>query len=614
MYFAQIFLRNLKVFVCQMKSKIVLVLSLFLLSIIYFLYDVYVCTQAFDQKDLASLEPKLNTRDSIQGQSIQICFPNLFLQALSHGLPYKTKVYKDGLPFKTTILGFRSTDKNLDGKQHDYLVEILDLMGKRLLLSYPAVIFPTQSQGNVDLNWSNGRPVVYDLSSYARTKGFEKLKFVIKINPFQGKGLVNNVSLSIDSETGKITGINVYGRAFGGQDLESLSFPGLANPYVLVKYDATFNSNSFLWDDAFVSWFSLNLDPNLITSTLDFWYSLQIQKGPNKGLIPREVRNSNYSLVDENLLEKEINPLSLHPLSSDQVFGPYLLGKVEIELYKKTKDLNRLKKILPYQTNYFNWIETHRKTEKFFARVNQVCPIYSWSNLGSGMDNSPRGGSDSDGLHDSGWFDLAAQQVSLAGDIAQIAMIIKDHDTFNQYDRIHDTLSSSVHTCYFDKKLSLWFDMAPDGSLETQNPTAASFWGIYAGLAGRQELHLIFDQWLNNPQRFGGNPPLPSLPRDHPLFSPDGQYWQGGAWPPLWWVVIYGLKESGLAVESRKLSKEVMATMESVYEDSGSVFEFYAPSLNSQGRPSFGIFNDGQARADFLGWGKLPLYLNEYWK
>lgn len=578
---------------------------------VYFAYRSSTCIALFDPKDLTSYEPKLNTRNSIPGQTVHVCYVHLFLQAFSRGLPYETIIYKDGKFIKKAYLNFHFVDKNLDGWQHDYLVEMLDMDGKRLYLSYPSVVFPTQSQGNVGLDWSNGRPEGLDLSSYTRTRGFEKLKFVVRNNPYRSNGYVSDVGLSVDSDTGSITGLKIYGKSIAGHDLEPITFSGLENPFVYVKYDATFNENSFLWDDAFVSWFSLNLDPILVINTLDFWYSLQVQTGPNVGFIPREVRNSSYPGVTQEILDKEINPLSLHPLSSNQAFGPYLLSKVEIELYKKTKNIDRLENILPYQIHYFNWLESHRKSEKLISSLNQKCPIYSWSNLGSGMDNSPRGGGSA---QEFGWFDLAAQQVSLAGDIHTIAAIVKDNVVAREYQRIHESLSADIHSCYYDKKSSWWFDMLPDGKLDTQNPTAAGFWGIYAGLASSQELSDIFDKWLYNPQRFGGIPPLPSLPRDHPLFSSDGQYWLGGAWPPLWWIVIYGLRESGLSDESRQLSQEVLAFMESVYQETGSVFEFYAPDPNTLGRHRAGIFNGGQARADFLGWGKLPLYLYEYWK
>jgi hypothetical protein len=587
-----------------MMNKIIVGVILFL--IFFLLPNLTGCVNLFE-KDLAG--PQISTRNSTPGGKVHICFSHLLLQSFSKGIPFKTNIYKDGQLYKELFLSISTTDKKLDGHQHDYIVETFDLKGSRLLLSHPAVIFPTQSQGNVGVDWLDQKPVINDLYSYLKVVGLEKLKFVVLKNPFVGRGNIDTVTISVSGEPNRVVGLKISGKTENGENLEDLFFSSLVNPYVLVKYDATFNDNSFLWDDAFVSWFSLNMDSDLVTSTLDFWYSLQVPEGDNQGLIPREIRNINYiHLANKNILTNEINPLSLHPLVSDQVFGPYLLARVEIELYKKTKNLDRLKIVLPNQIAYFNWIEIHRKTTKFISRVNKTCPMYSWSNLGSGMDNSPRGGS-----LDFGWFDLAAQQVALARDIKEIASLIGQSDTVNQYTQIWQDLSVSVHSCYFSKTDSLWFDINPDGELDP-NPTAASFWGIYAGLASSQDLHQVLDKWLANPKKFGGPVPLPSLPRDHSLYSEDGQYWRGGSWPPLWWIVIYGLKESGFVIEAKSISEQVLDVMQDVYKQTGSVFEFYAPDISEDGHPRAGLFGDGTARADFLGWGKLPLYLSELWK
>ncbi len=578
-----------------MKTKL-LFLLIILLVLVWAFFEVKKCTP------YTETEPGLSVVGYPKGKRVKICFYNLVFKSTKVGVPFKIRVYKDGYLLKDKFLRLNIYDLVQDNKQHDYLVEILDIHNKRLLLSSAVVLFGINSENTVQIDWLGGRPDVFDIYSFAKIVGFEKLKYVVKKNPFEGVSEINSVVLLVSKGDMEIVDLTIYPK---DKNIQPLIFKGLNNPYLIIKYDATFNANSFLWDDAFTTWFSLNLNPDLVKNTLDFWYSLQIKNGENKGLIPREVRVNNYpDIINKGLLSEEINPISIHPLTSNQVIGPYILSKVELEFYNKNHDLDRLKKIIDYQIKYFDWVEKHKVTRKFIERVNRECPIYSSSNFGSGMDNSPRGGKDPGNY---GWFDLAAQQVALAGDIAQIAKITGDAVVYQRFGTTHENLKGAVQACYFDYSQSFWFDILSNGDLDIDNPTAAGFWGIYAGLATKPELNKVVNSWITNSKKFGGFPPLPSLPRDSLYFQKDGEYWRGGEWPPLWWIVIYGLKQSGFNTESDRIFGDVMQTLNEVFEKTGTIFEYYSPSVDVDGTTLPGKFNKTEARKDFLGWGKLPL-------
>jgi hypothetical protein len=454
----------------MIKSRFTLfiLVSLFLIS--------FLCYALFLSKKCsvyASTEIGLSTVTVENGNEIKICYPGLIFQSLSRGLPYKIKIYKDGYLVKNQSLNFSFTERLNDDKQHDYLVEVVGIGQKRLLLSDLVVLFGNTEVNLVHINWIGGRPDTTDMYSYIKVVGLEKLKYAVFKNPFEGSSEIDNVQISVMPNTFSIIELTIYPK---DKDIKSLSFSGIKNPYLLIKYDAAFSANSFLWDDAFTSWFSINQNPEIVKNTLDFWYSLQIKDGVNKGLISREVRTANYiNINNQDILSNEINPVSMHPLTSDQLANPYILSRVEFELYKKTHDSDRLKNVIDYSINYFDWIESHRKENKFTSRVDRSCPIYKSSNLGSGMDNSTRGEGDS---ADYGWFDLAAQQVALSGDISEIAEIIGDSKLSQKFSKVHDSLKSEVQSCYFDKDLDFWFDLLPNGNLDVNNPTAAGLWGI----------------------------------------------------------------------------------------------------------------------------------------
>jgi hypothetical protein len=589
-----------------------------------------------DQSYKVYPEPRLSLWQASPGEKVEICYPHLFLQALSRGIPFKIQIYRNGFLIQEKKVSPTNLEKNLvshdilpDGQQHDYIIQVLNLTGKPLVTSHPKILLPQSSdrqENQVEIEWvlessSKGSPQLTpatkntfhfdsELTDYVLSKGFEKLIYAVKKNPFASKGEINKVVLTVGEKTMEIKNLKIYGASFGGETSGPISTE-LENPYVLVKYDAAFSSNSFIWDDALATWFSLDLDPRIAKNTLDFWYSLQIKQGKNKGFIPREIRARYYHLLNTNEanLERNINPLSFHPLNSNQVAGPFVLSRVELELFYKTNDAERLKKVLPSLISYFEWVEKNRKNTKFVQRIKKTCPTYWTSNLGSGMDNSPRGGGNENffDFEKYSWFDLIAQQAALAKDISQIAKIIENEEIESEFSSKYLDLKNAINQCYWDPEKSAWFDLKPNGDLDKESQTIAFMWGLYASLADENELKALLENWIKNSKKFGRYPPLPTLSRDHKLFNEEGDYWKGGCWPPTWWHTLKGLGENEALQSAHELALQIFQAMNEVYKKEGSVFEFYAPTPDSEGKAKVGIWDgNNKARSEFLGWAKLP--------
>lgn len=103
---------------------------------------------------------------------------------------------------------------------------------------------------------------------------------------------------------------------------------------------------------------------------------------------------------------------------------------------------------------------------------------------------------------------------------------------------------------------------------------------------------------LRDESEFGGYPPLPSVSRRDELFNSGGNYWQGGVWPPMVWIVIKGLEKNGFRDDAQMLRRQMYRLMSAVFEERETVFEYYTPSLIN-GKASPGFYNKVEAKKDF---------------
>ena len=113
---------------------------------------------------------------------------------------------------------------------------------------------------------------------------------------------------------------------------------------------------------------------------------------------------------------------------------------------------------------------------------------------------------------------------------------------------------------------------------------------------------------------FGGPFPFPALRPDHPLYSDEGHYWQGGRWPSTMAMAIQGFQNSGRPDLAGDLAGRVLGEMSEVsreYEKQhgrGTVAEFYGIHKLAAGlvEPIVGIEPGHKTRLDFAGWGMVP--------
>jgi hypothetical protein len=111
-----------------------------------------------------------------------------------------------------------------------------------------------------------------------------------------------------------------------------------------------------------------------------------------------------------------------------------------------------------------------------------------------------------------------------------------------------------------------------------------------------QERLVSFVGHLQDPESFGRPHRVPSLSADHPEYDPDGGYLLGGVWPPTEYMILRGLDRAGYNDLAHEISREDLDHVVKVYQDTGTLWENYAPERPSQGN---------KAKADFVGWSGL---------
>jgi glycogen debranching enzyme len=430
-----------------------------------------------------------------------------------------------------------------------------------------------------------------------RNETLNNIIYIVKKFP-EDASSIESVYLYETNENNYLLKIVYFQKGEGTK--KTITLP-LSNEYIWIKFDESFNDHSFLWDDAMISWFMLKTDPLLTETTLDFWYSLQIENGINKGLIPREVRGGNLEKYLRQYHDSylNLNPVSVMPMSSKKISNPFILSRVELELYKRTGNVERLKKVLPNIVEYYNWIENNRK--KIIYQNGKKIVLYSWDSFGSGMDNIKR-------CSDCGYVDLIAQQAAVAYDLKEIGDVTNNKLLSAKFAKKHQELSTQISKYYYDPVKKYVFDVKKDGTLFTENRTAAGFWALYAHTLTEVQATEMINSNLLNADEFGAKPYFPSVSRSSIGYKKNADYWNGGIWPPIVWLGVLGLQEYGFIDKSHEISGYYLGALSGTYEKYGTLFEYYSPEYTEEGL----LLGEPKPRSDFFGWSALPLGLSSY--
>ncbi|MBL8027373.1 MAG: glycoside hydrolase [Fibrobacteres bacterium] len=346
---------------------------------------------------------------------------------------------------------------------------------------------------------------------------------------------------------------------------------GFISPYI----DTAFNDCLFMWDSSFIMLFGrYGIRAFDFQRTLDNFYAKQHKSG----FICREIRESDgidtFDCFD--------------PAST----GPNLLPWPEWEYYLNFGDRERLAKVFPALVAYYQWYRDHRSW-----------PDGSyWScGWGCGMDNQPRlpnrNTGDFFGHGFMSWVDISLQQIFVGKIFLEMAEVLNRSGEIKEIKDEIEKQTAYVNNVLWDPGKGFYFDRFRDGTLSNVM-SIGGFWSLLADTLNETSLKQMVDH-LRDPKTFNRPHRVPSLAASDADYDAGGKYWCGSIWAPTNYMVLRGLnkcKENALAHE---IALNHVKCVTKVFEETGTLWENYAPERIERGDDS---------RKNFVGWtGLAPI-------
>lgn len=364
-----------------------------------------------------------------------------------------------------------------------------------------------------------------------------------------------------------VSAINCYDKAWQ-LAFRNLKQPKVGSGFVTNYIDTAFNNHIFMWDSAFMMMFGkYGTRAFNFQETLDNFYSSQHPDG----FICRE--------IDE---EKGLERFQRFDPSST---GPNVLPWAEHEYFINFGDKERLGRVFPALVAYHRWLKLYRTWQD---------GTYWSSGWGCGMDNQPRLDPKYNREFHHGylsWIDITAQQVLSAKQLIEMSKVLQREEEVEDLKEEAEYLTNLINEKMWDEKTGFYYDKKADGSLSKVKSIGA-YWTLISGIVPEHRAERFISH-LENPKEFKSENMIPSLSKDSAEYKKTGTYWLGGVWLPTNYMVLKGLEKYGYKKLSHEISKVYVENVVKVFEDTGTLWENYAPEGFSKG---------DIARPDFVGW------------
>lgn len=361
------------------------------------------------------------------------------------------------------------------------------------------------------------------------------------------------------------------------------------NGFAKYYMDEGFNELIYQWDTNFmaaIGIYAADLFPAM--QSLDNFYNKQREDG----YIQRVYWESSGQIANE-------------PTNDEPMVNPPLFAWIELKNYKLNGDKNRLENVLPVLVKYYSWIEKNMRSKWGNG-------LYYNTQLGSGMDNTPR-----DGVDKGGWIDMTAQQALAAKCISEIAGIL-NKDLIKQvfFDNYQNLKMIINYNCWNEDE-GFYYDFKQDGTLSSTKHIG-TFWTLVSEVADNKRFQEL-KKHLINPAEFWRPHLIPSLSYDDPSYDIKGHYWRGSVWAPTNYMAVKGLEKYNEHLTAYQISENHLKNIYYVYsnfkpdeekvafeerynDDYKTIWECYSPEFLT---PATRWDNTFYSRQDFVGWSGL---------
>lgn len=343
---------------------------------------------------------------------------------------------------------------------------------------------------------------------------------------------------------------------------------GFVSPYL----DTAFNGHLFMWDSAFAMQFCMYGSRAFnFQGTLD---NLYCKQHPD-GFICREIDEADGQDCFEHY--------------DPSATGPNALPWQEWNYFVRFGDRQRLARVFPVLLAYTQWLHTYH---------TWLDGTYWTTGWGCGMDNLPRMEPGYNPAHSQGrmrWIDATLQAILSADVLSKMAVVLGREKDVAMLLAHADQLERLVNDELWDENTAFYYDQYASGELNGMKHIGA-YWALVAGVVPEDRLER-FIAHLDNPDEFNRPHRVPALSADHVAYQANGDYWCGGVWAPTNYMVLKGLRATGYGSLAHLIARNHLDNVVQVFEDTGTVWENYAPELVQPGKP---------AKPDFVGWTGLP--------
>ena len=387
--------------------------------------------------------------------------------------------------------------------------------------------------------------------------------------------------------------------------------PTIENGFVSNYIDAAFThaNDIFFWDTGFMTMFCNYAHPYVPgIQSMDNFYVKQHPDGEICRQISRETGDDYVEWVnkeDKNLFSRwgplfrggitwdveyvrRERPTPKPVLTLDALNHP-IAAWVELESYRITGDKERLFRVWEPLVQYY------KALQKYIRQGNGLY-ITDWAS----MDNSPR----NEFLENGGCgIDISAEMVLYGNCMSVIGDIIGEPDMADNFRKEAGELKGLINQHMWSEKDGFYFDLTIDGE-KIPVKTIAAFWTLLAEVAGPSRAEYLFNE-LRNPVTFNRTHRVPTLAASEIGYDPLGSYWRGAVWAPTVTMVIRGLEKYNKMDLAYEIAMNHLRNVVEVYEQTGTIWENYAPDSVRQGN---------QALDEFVGWSGIGpiMFLLEY--
>ena len=260
-------------------------------------------------------------------------------------------------------------------------------------------------------------------------------------------------------------------------------------------------------------------------------------------------------------------PHMMTPDEDSVITQPPLLSFGVMYVYEKSGDKEFVTRNTDKLERYLEWDLRNRDSNGNLLLEWAIEEKANCRSGESGMDNSPRfdGAEPLDSVDFSSFFSFDCKC------LGKLFEALGQHEKSRKYYALSDRVKQAINEYLWNAGIDLYGDKRMNGTF-TDIYSVASFIPLFTEVATDHTAEQLA-KYLDDEKSFGGVLPVPSMPRNSPLYKKD--MWRGAVWINYNYMIIAGLEKYGYHDKAAALREKTLAAVQHWYTKKGTVYEFY---------------------------------------